>query len=260
MPELLKNSLFPFAKAIVILIIGFILIKVITKGLAKILQKSKIESMLHSFVTHTVQIGLWIIVILSVLGTLGINTTSVVTVLAACGAAVALALQGSLSNLAGGILVLVTRPFSDGDYIAVAGNEGTVQAMDLLYTTILTVDGKTIMIPNSSITNGTVTNFTKSGMRRVDIQIGISYNSDIEIALNTLISMAKEEPTVLQDPQPVCFVIDYADSAVILELRSYCKSADYWGTRFAMTEKMKSVLTQAGIEIPFPQMDVHLDK
>ena len=260
MPEILKTSLFPIAKAIVILIIGLIVIKLVIKGLAKVLKKSKIESMLHSFILHTVQIALWIVVILSVLGTLGINTTSVVTVLAACGAAVALALQGSLSNLAGGILVLVTRPFSDGDYISVAGNEGTVQSIDMLYTTILTVDRKTVMIPNSSITNGTVTNYTKDGTRRIDIRIGISYNSDIDKAVNTLVEMAKAEKDVLKDPAPVCFVIEHADSAIILELRSHCNAAVYWDTRFSMTAKMKSVLQDAGIEIPFPQTDVHLDK
>lgn len=254
------TTLLPFVKAVAILVIGFIVVKLLNKGLAKVLEKTKVETMLHSFILHTVQVGLWIIILLSVLGTLGINTASVVTVLAACGAAIALALQGSLSNLAGGILVLVTRPFSDGDYISVGGNEGTVQNIDLLYTTILTADRKTVMIPNSSITNGTVTNFTKAGTRRIDIQIGVSYNTDVQKAVSVLTQMARAEENVLNDPEPVCYVIDHADSAVILELRTYCQSTKYWPTRFSMTGKMKATLENAGIEIPFPQMDVHLDK
>lgn len=261
MPESFNwKALLPFAKALAILVIGFIAVKLITKGIAKVLQKTKVETMLHSFILHTVQVGLWIIVVLSVLGTLGINTASVVTVLAACGAAVALALQGSLSNLAGGILVLVTRPFSDGDYIAVGGNEGTVQNIDLMYTTILTADRKTVMIPNSAITNGTVTNFTKAGTRRVDIQIGVSYKTDVEKAIATLVEMAKDDEYVLKNPEPVCFVIEHAASAIILELRIFCSSAKYWDARFSLTEKMKVTLEKAGIQIPFPQMDVHIEK
>lgn len=254
------EALLPILQAVLILVVGWIFIKLIIKGAAKLLQKTKLEGMLHKFVIHTVEVVLWVIVLLMVLGTLGISTTSVVTVLAACGAAIALALQGSLSNLAGGILVMVSHPFSDGDYISVGGNEGTVQSIDLLYTTILTVDHKTVMIPNGSITNGVVTNFTKHGTRRVDIQIGVSYSTDVSKATEILTGMAKEDSYVLKFPEPVCYVVDHASSAVILELRVFCRANEYWDARFSLQAKMKSTLENAGIQIPFPQMDVHLDK
>lgn len=249
----------PILEAILILVVGYFAIKLVLRGVKKLLERTKqVDSMLHTFILHAVEIFLWVVIILSALNKLGIDSTSVVTVLAACGAAVALALQGSLSNLAGGILIMISQPFSSGDYICTCGVEGTVESIDLLHTTIVTADRRLVTIPNGSLTGNVIVNNTKEGTRRVDIEVGISYNSDLDTARYILSGMAKRESRVLEEPSPVCVVTEYADSAVILSLRCFCKSTDYWDVKFALQNEMKAELEKAGIEIPFPQVDVHM--
>lgn len=250
---------FPVVQAILTVVIGAIVIKLILKGTKKFLDKSKkIDSMLHKFILHAVEIILWVIVVISVLEKLGIDSTSVVTVIAACGAAVALALQGSLSNLAGGILIMVSHPFSSGDYICTCGVEGTVESIDLLHTTIITNDKRVITIPNGSLTGNTIVNNTKHGIRRVEIEVGISYKSDLDAARNALIGLTKKDSRVLDSPSADCVVVNYADSAVVVRLRCYCNPFEYWDVRFALQTAIKNELAEAGIEIPFPQVDVHM--
>ncbi len=248
----------PFAEAIGIMVLGFVLSKILMGWIKKLLAKTKIESMLHNFIIHGIQILIWVVVILSALNKLGIDSTSVVTVLAACGAAVALALQGSLSNLAGGILIMVSHPFSTNDYICACGVEGTVESIDLLYTTVITADKRTITIPNGSLTSNTIINNTKEGTRRVEVEVGVSYNSDTEAARYILTKLAREDSRVFDDPAPYCVVNEYADSAVVLILRCFCSAANYWDVKFALQNNIKGTLEDAGIEIPFPQVDVHM--
>ena len=251
----LKDSLLP---AVIVLVGGFIVMKIILKVEDKLLNKSRhIDPMLFKFIKSATKVCCWCIIIVETLRQLGINATSIITVFAAAGAAVALALQGSLSNLAGGILMMFTRPFKKGDYILCNSVEGTVDSIDLLYTTIITADGKIISVPNSNLTNNTITNFTRLGVRRVELKIGISYDSDIDSAKYSIINKAKQDKRFVDDRPITCDVLEYADSAVILVFRGWVKAADYWNVFFEMNNDLKSVLAEAGAHIPYPQMDIH---
>ena len=156
--------------------------------------------------------------------------------------------------------MLVTRPFTKGDYISCSGYEGSVEGIDLLYTTIITADNKTVVIPNGVLSNNSIVNFTKAGTRRIDMEVGISYEADFQKAKDALFKLADSNPMVLNDHDKTCAVTEYADSAVILTFRVWVNSADYWTVKFDLQNRMKDALQEAGIEIPFPQMDVHLDK
>ena len=247
--------------ALLILIIGIIVIKVVMKGISKGLERTKsIDASLYTFVMNASRIVLWVVLIMIVANKFGIDTTSIITIFAAAGAAVALALQGSLSNLASGILIIFTKPFKHGDYIAGGGSEGTVESIDLLYTTIITADNKMVNIPNSALTNSTIVNWTKSGSRRIDIKIGVAYDSDLEKAKNVLIEIAKNCGYYLPNRELVCHIVEYADCAIILQLRGWVEPAGYWPAYFAVHDNIKSAFDAAGIEIPFPQLDVAIKK
>lgn len=253
--KILLESVVP---AVVILLAGYIVIKIIMAGLKKTMQKSKhIDNMMLKFVTNAVRIVLIIVLLMIVANKLGIDTTSIITMFAAAGAAIALALQGSLSNLASGILIILTKPFSQGDYISGAGAEGTIDSIDLMSTSIITADNKIVNIPNSSLTTNSITNFTKSGSRRVDITIGVSYNSDIGKAKEILIQIAKDTGYFLEDKELTCNISEYADSAIVLLLRGWVGAPAYWPATFAVNNAIKPAFDKAGIEIPYPQMDVH---
>lgn len=259
--ELIQTYGIKFAIGIAILVIGAILIKLVVKGLKKVLDKSnKLDPIVHRFILNIVRVLAWVGLILSVLQEIGINVTSFLAIFAAAGAAVALALKDSLGNFAGGILMLVTRPFTKGDYISCSGYEGSVEGIDLLYTTIITADNKTVVIPNGVLSNNSIVNFTKAGTRRIDMEVGISYEADFQKAKDALFKLADSNPMVLNDHDKTCAVTEYADSAVILTFRVWVNSADYWTVKFDLQNRMKDALQEAGIEIPFPQMDVHLDK
>ena len=256
--ERLTDLAFNAGKAIVILIIGKIVIGIVDKFVKKALGKTKLDPMLHKFIANTVKVILWAEIIIAIMTTFGFNASSLLTVLAAAGAAIALALQGSLSNLAGGILIMVSKPFKAGDYISCAGNAGVVKSIDLLHTTITTVDNQIVIIPNGTLTGNSISNYSAAENRRVDLNIGISYDSDLQKALSVLTAMAEKNEKVLSEPAVFCGVTEHADSAIILQLRSWCKSADYWDVFFALQKEMVSTLESNGIHVPFPQMDVHI--
>ena len=246
------------APALIILIIGFIVIKIIMATLKTTMQKSKhVDNMMLKFVNNAVRIVLIIVLLMIVANKLGIDTTSIITMFAAAGAAIALALQGSLSNLASGILIILTKPFSQGDYISGAGVEGTIDSIDLMSTSIITADNKIVNVPNSSLTSNSITNFTKGGTRRLDITIGISYNSDLEKAKEVLKNIAKNSGYFLEDKELSCNVTEYADSSIVLLLRGWVGAPAYWPALFAVNNAIKPAFDKAGIEIPYPQMDVH---
>ncbi len=253
--------LLPILKAIIIVAVGFFLIKGVVKLLDKVLNKSeKINKLVIGFLEKVVKIILWMVVILAALDQVGVNPSSFLTILAAAGAAIALALKDSLSNLAGGILLMVSAPFEKGDFVECCGSAGTVDKIDLLHTTVITPDSKVVMIPNGSMMNSTITNYNKSGLRRVDMQIGVAYGSDIELVKKTLIKLAEDNEKVLANPGPDCMVGEFAGSAVTMYYRVWCKASDYWDVMFSLQGRMKDELKDAGVEIPFPQMTVHLDK
>lgn len=244
--------------AVAILVGGFIVIKIIMAALKRGMQKSKhVDNMMLKFVTNAVRIVLTVVLLMITANKLGIDTTSIITMFAAAGAAIALALQGSLSNLASGILIILTKPFSHGDYISGAGAEGTIDSIDLMSTSIITADNKIVNVPNSALTSNSITNFTKSGTRRIDIKIGVSYNSDVEKAKEILKKLAKDSGYFMEDQELSCNILEYADSAIILVLRGWVGAPAYWPATFAINNSIKKAFDEAGIEIPYPQMDIH---
>jgi small conductance mechanosensitive channel len=191
---------------------------------------------------------------------LGIATTSLVALLGAAGLAVGLALQGSLGNFAGGVLILLLKPFKVGDRIEAMGRSGLVKEIQIFHTTIITLDKRTIILPNGAIMNSDIVNYMQEGIIRVDLVVGISYDSDIQKARNLMLDVMHNHPMVLKDPEPVVVVIELADSSVNLGVRPHCKPDDYAAVYVQVLESCKLALDQGGVTIPFPQMDVHLEQ
>lgn len=256
--ETLKSIAFRFGPALGVLIIGAILIRGLQKVLKKVLEKTGIDAMLHKFIINAAKIAAWAVLLISVLKMIGVDTTSVITVFAACGAALALALQGCLSNLASGILLMFSTPFHKGDYISCAGMEGSVDSINLLHTTLLTVDNRCVTVPNATFTGNAITNASKMPKRRVDISMGISYDSDIEKAKKAMIDLAASSGMILDTPAaPVCNITSYGDSDIVLQYRGWVDSANYWTVYFLMQNGLKEALDKVGVEIPYPQIDIH---
>jgi len=247
-------------KAIAIYLIGKFVINLICKGVKKLLQKTKLDPAVHTFILSALKAVLCIEVALAIMDCFGVNAGSIRTVLAAAGAAVALALQSHLSNFAGGILILLTHPFKKGDYISGAGNEGTVEGIDLLYTTVTTPDNKVVTIPNGSLATSSITNCSAKDTRRVDWEIGVSYNSDVAYVEKVLTELVQKDARTLKEPAIFCAVSKYDNSAVVFVLRCWCKAEDYWSLKFDVQTQMKEALEKAGIKIPYPQLDVTIKK
>ena len=256
--ERLTELAFDAGKAIVILIIGKIVIGLVDKAVKKALAKTKLDPMLHKFIANTVKVILWAEIIIAIMTTFGFNASSLLTVFAAAGAAIALALQGSLSNFASGILIMVTKPFGKGDYIVAGGNEGTVDSIDLLATTITTVDNRVIIIPNGQLTSSSLVNVTKKDTRMVAMEIGVAYDSDIEKVKQVITDYVSKDSRVLESPAPFVAVNNYGSSAVEMLIRVWCGTGDYWGVKFDLQSGMKEALVNAGITIPYPKLDVNL--
>ncbi len=246
--------------ALVYFIIAFIAMKILSSALKKILDKFKVDEIVSKFIISLVKVALWIVTILITLSAVGFDISSLITVLATCGVAIALALKDSLGNIAGGILVITSKNFGKGDFIEVAGKAGTVQEVGLLYTTILTPDNQTVTIPNGVLTTNSVSNYSKEGTRRVDMDFGIAYKSDIEKAKAVISSMALQNEKVFRDPAPFVAVDKYEDNAVVFTFRVYCSAADYWDVKFGLQDKIKDTLAQNGIAVPSRHIDVSVEK
>lgn len=218
--------------AVIVLVLGAIAMKIITTIVRKALLKSSIDSALHKFITNVVRIIGWVFIIVAVLSELGVYTTTFVAVLTAASAAIALALKDSLSNVAGGIIILITKPFGQGDYVQIAGAEGSVQHIDILNTTMLTADKKTVTIPNGTISSSVVTNFSKQGMRRVDCTFQVGYDSDLGNVKDILKSVAEGCPTVMKNEAITTGVTSHDESGVSVALMVWATPEDYWGTFF----------------------------
>lgn len=248
--------------ALVIYWVGRIIIKLLLKIIKKFFDRTKLEISVSRFLLSLIKTVLHVILILVVLDTVGIKTTSFIAVLGTAGLAIGLALQGSLSNFAGGVLILLLKPFKVGDYIIEqsGGKEGTVSKIDLFYTTLITVDNKITVIPNGILSNSSLTNVTALDTRRVDFQVGISYDSDISKAKEVMENAARENELVLKDKEIFVFVSDLDSSQVTMGLRVWTNTSDYWTVKFALIEDIKNKLDKNGIEIPFNQLVVHMDK
>ena len=248
--------------AIVFLFLGFSLIKVIRRIAKKSLKRAGADVGVVQFLDSFIKVGLYIILGFMVAGGFGLDAASVVAVVGSAGVAVGLALQGSLSNFAGGVLILLIKPFKVGDYIKEdsQGNEGTVTEIQMFYTKLLTYDGKTVVLPNGTLANTSLVNVTAANFRRLDVTVGISYDSDIKKAKAVLTRLVDENPLVIQDKDKVVTVDDLADSAVVIAVKCHVKTEDYWTLRGQLLEDIKLRFDEEGIMIPYPQLDVHIDK
>lgn len=244
--------------AIITLIAGLWLIKRITNLLEQAMIKAKMDVSLIPFISGLVSIGLKIIIVISVASMIGIQTTSFVAVLGATSLAIGLALQGSLSNFAGGVLILVLKPYKVNDLVNIDGHEGYVQEIQIFHTIFLTLDKRTIIMPNGKISNDTIINLSAKGYRRVDLEVGISYDDNVVHAQKIIKEVLSKHPLILKDPLPDVEVLRFGESSVDFAVRPYCQVDDYWKVYFDSYKEIKIALDANNITIPFPQRDVHM--
>ncbi len=247
--------------AVVFLLVGIWLIKVIRRILKKSLNRASVDVGVVQFLDSFVKVCLYVVLGFMIASGFGLDAASVVAVVGSAGVALGLALQGSLSNFAGGVLILLLKPFKVGDYIKEDsnGNEGTVVEIQMFYTKLLTFDGKTVVLPNGTLANTSLVNYTAASFRRLDLVVGISYDSDIRKAKDILNRLIHENPLVLQDKDKVVTVDGFGDNSVNMALKCHVKSEDYWTLRGQLLEEIKYAFDKEGVAIPFPQVDVHFD-
>lgn len=246
--------------ALLILFVGNLITKGIANGVAKVLRKKEMDEAVVEFLHSLVRYLLFVIVLIAALGRVGVQTASVVAVIGAAGLAVGLALQGSLSNFAAGVLIVAFRPFKSGDFVEVGGVSGLVEAIQVFSTILKTTDNKMVVVPNSSVIGGPITNYSRHKTRRIDYVIGVSYKSDLKKTKEVLERVVAAEPRVLHDIETTVGVVALADSSVNFVVRPWVNTEDYWPVYFDLLQAIKEELDNEGIEIPFPQMDVHLNK
>ena len=244
--------------AIIVLLIGSRIIKFLLKLIRKSLDRSKVEAGVVTFLCSLVKYSLYFVLAMIILAQVGVTASSVVAVLGSAGLTLGLALQGSLSNFAGGVLILLLKPFVVGDYIidGVTGQEGTVSSITIFYTKLLTIDNRMILIPNGTLSNSSITNVTHMEKRRIDLLIGVSYEANLAKTKQVLLDVVKSEDKILPGEPVDVYVSELADSSVQMGVRAWVKTEDYWPIRWKMTEDIKNALDANGISIPYPQMDV----
>lgn len=248
------------AGAILVFIIGKWIAKKLTDVVKRIMERANVETTLAKFLGDLTYVGLLILVIIAALGTLGVQTTSFVAILGAATLAVGLALQGNLSNFGAGVVLLLFRPFKVGDVVDAGGALGSVEEIGIFNTKMKTPDNKQVIIPNSNIVGGNITNFSAKDTRRVDLVIGVGYEDDLKKVKEELWNILNSDERILKDPPPTVAVSELADSSVNFVVRPWVKSGDYWNVYFDLLEKIKTRFDEVGITIPYPQMDVHLKK
>lgn len=246
--------------ALVVLIVGRIVIGRLNKVAAKAIDKSSLDPTVNSIAKKFINILLYVVLILSIIQILGVPMASVIAVLASCGLAVGLALQGALSNVAGGIMVLVTKPFKVGDFVEAAGGTGVVKDISLLYTTIVTTDNKRITVPNGSLMNAVVTNYSSEETRRVDINYKITNDIDCEVVKKILVDAEKTAEGVLAEPAPFARLVDVDDDTYVFQTRAWCESANYWDTYFNVIEACSKALRENGIDDPEERIAIRMVK
>ncbi len=244
--------------AVATLVLGWFGAKILRSLVGRGMRRAQVDEILIRFVANLVYSGVMVLVVIAVLGRLGVNTTSFAAVIAAAGLAIALAFQGSLSNFASGVLVMIFRPFSVGDFIEAGGVSGVVEEVQIFTTSLKTPDNRAIVLPNSQVTGGAITNYSAKDVRRVDLVFGIGYGDDMRRAKAVMERVLAAEGRVLQDPEPTVAVSELADSSVNLVCRPWVRTEDYWPVYFDLTEAMKTAFDAEGLSIPFPQTDVHL--
>ena len=251
--EMGKSILF----AIVLAVAGRYVIKFINKMVARMLERRNVEPTVQSFLKSFVNITLIILLIIMVVGTLGVNTTSLAALLASAGLAVGMALSGNLQNLAGGIILLFLKPFKVGDFIEAQSVSGTVMAIQIFHTILTTPDNKELFIPNGALSSGNITNYTKNDLRRVDFSIGVEYGTEVDKVKQVTLDLLKQDSRIMQDPVPLIAVKELGDNGVIFVIRVWAKASDYWGVFFDTNERIYAEYNKQGIGFPFPQIQVH---
>lgn len=246
--------------AIVTLLIGLWIIGIITRGIAKTMQKRDVDPSLRPFLKSLISTVLKVMLFISVIGMVGIEATSFVAVLGAAGLAVGLALQGTLQNFAGGVIILLIKPFKVGDWIDTPNHSGTVHAIQIFHTILKTPDNKTIIIPNGPLANSSLTNYSTEPRRRLDLTVGVGYGDSTEKTRETLMELINADERILKDPEPFIVVAELADSSVNFTVRLWVEAGDYWPLKFDMNERIYNKFNEVGLNIPFPQMDVHVHK
>ena len=262
LPDLVKDYLVPFGiklvAAIVVLLLGRWVIKLIKKALTKVMTRRKMDPSLSSFLMSLVSVLLTFLLIIAIVGILGVNTSSLVALLASAGLAIGMALSGTLQNFAGGVMIMLFKPFKVGDFIAAQGSEGVVNEIQIFNTHVLTPDNKEVILPNGSLSTGAMTNFSKQGTRRVDWSFSIAYGDDYDKAKSLLLRLCNEDGRIQKTPAPFVELGKLNDSSVDITVRVWVDAADYWAVFFSMNEKVYKAFATEGLSIPFPQMDVHM--
>lgn len=249
---------FKLLNAIILLVIALKVIGSIKKWIKKSPKFDKLDPGVRSFLYSFVSIGLYVLLVIILAATIGIPATSLITVLASCGVAIGLALQGSLSNFAGGLMLLLFKPFKVGDYIEACGESGTVTEITVVYTVLLTPDNKRITLPNGTLTNSTIENYSAEKLRRVDFEFNVAVGSDVDQVRGLLEKLVRSHQMVLVDPEPFIRLAAHTDSALNFKVRVWCKTEDYWDVFYDLTESVEKVFEDNGIQVPHPQMDVHV--
>ena len=262
LPDLAKTYLIPLGlkilAAVVVFLLGRWIIKLIQRWMANGLMSRHGDATLHSFLSHLVSVLLYFLLIIAIIGILGINTSSLVALLASAGLAVGMSLGGTLQNFAGGVLIIMFRPFKVGDFISAQGMEGVVSEIQIFNTHLLTTDNKEVILPNGPLATGVMTNYSKQGTRRVDWVFSIAYGDDYDKAKTVLRRLIDENQSILKTPEPFIELGKLNSSSVDITVRAWVNSADYWPVFFSMNEKVYKAFAQEGLNIPFPQVDVHV--
>lgn len=245
-------------KALAIYLIGMWIARILVKALRKILVKAKVDETLSNFLGNLAHMGIAAMVVVSAIGALGVPTTSFAAILGAAGLAVGFALQGSLGNFAAGVMIMLFRPFKVGDFIEAGGHAGSIEEIQVFATIMKTGDNKKIILPNSSVTGGSITNYSAKPTRRIDMVMGIGYEDDMKQARDVMAKILEADDRVLKDPAFVIAVDELADSSVNFVVRPWVKSSDYWAAKWDLTETIKAAFDKEGISIPYPQQDVHM--
>jgi small conductance mechanosensitive channel len=253
-------SVLRFVLAIVVILVGCKLVRVFSRKLVESRAMSRFNKTMRTFLGHVISVCFYIAIIIIGALILGVELAGFSAILASAGVTIGLALQGSLANIAGGVMIVGIKPFEVGDYIESNGVGGTVTDIAIFYTTLTTPDNKKIVVPNGALSNSVVVNYSANDTRRLDLTFSISYNTDLDLAKKVLLSCAKLDERIFSDPAPVVYITEHADSAVMIQLRVWLRKENYWDVNFAMIEQVKRSFDQLGVEIPFPQMDVHMIK
>ena len=251
----LKTILFALLLLVVCLVVKAILLKLLDRALNKL---THVEKSLHTFIRSIANILLWFVTLMVVADALGINASSLLALVGVLGLAVSLSVKDSLSNLAGGLTILGTRPFKVGDYVEIGSNSGTIQEIGLVYTSLTTVDNRRILVPNSVVVDAEVTNYTAEPLRRVDLKVTASYDAPVERVKQTIQEVVNAHDLVLSDPPPFARLSEYGDSALEYVVRAWCANADYWTVYHDLLEQIKVAFDREGISIPYPHMEVKL--